>query len=123
MIDFKSLRIKAGLTQSQMADTLGIKQPAYSKLENGGWNASSDTEARYLEYISEKLPNIDVNEFKRPAGVSVNNIRSRLRDVKVSSIDERTIDLMNVQSKQMAELIDIIKKQQDLILSLSKNAL
>lgn len=33
---FKELRLKQGLTQAEMATKLGMKQPAWARLENGG---------------------------------------------------------------------------------------
>lgn len=33
---FKEVRLTNGLTQTEMADKLGMKQPAWARLENGG---------------------------------------------------------------------------------------
>lgn len=33
---FKEVRLMHGLTQTEMADKLGMKQPAWARLENGG---------------------------------------------------------------------------------------
>lgn len=33
---FKEIRLKHGLTQTEMAEKLGMKQPAWARLENGG---------------------------------------------------------------------------------------
>ena len=33
---FKEIRLKQGLTQTEMATKLGMKQPAWARLENGG---------------------------------------------------------------------------------------
>ena len=33
---FKEIRLKQGLTQAEMATKLGMKQPAWARLENGG---------------------------------------------------------------------------------------
>ena len=32
----KEIRLKNGLTQTEMANKLGMKQPAWARLENGG---------------------------------------------------------------------------------------
>ena len=33
---FKEIRLRQGLTQAEMATKLGMKQPAWARLENGG---------------------------------------------------------------------------------------
>lgn len=33
---FREIRLKYGLTQTEMANILGMKQPAWARLENGG---------------------------------------------------------------------------------------
>lgn len=33
---FREIRLANGLTQTEMADKLGMKQPAWARLENGG---------------------------------------------------------------------------------------
>lgn len=118
MINYKDLRRKVGLTQSHMADILGIGQAAYSRLENGGWLTSPETEARYIECIGAKLPNIDVNDFKVSSPVNIN--RRVKKNAKVAAMDDRAYEIIAQQSRQIAELIETVKRQNELINVLSQ---
>ncbi|MFQ1046937.1 helix-turn-helix domain-containing protein [Avibacterium paragallinarum] len=51
----KSLRQKAGLTVSQVAERMGVSQPAVSKLEKNASRASMMTLLRYAQACGSEL--------------------------------------------------------------------
>jgi len=48
-------RQKAGLTQAQVAERMGVKQPVLAKIEGGRLNVSIDTLKRYAHATGCKL--------------------------------------------------------------------
>jgi uncharacterized protein len=50
-IDLRELRLRHGLTQAQVAERAGVKQPEVSAIENGGSRATTDGRARILAAI------------------------------------------------------------------------
>jgi len=48
-------RQKAGLTQAQVAERMGVKQPVVAKLEGGKSNVSFDTLKRYAKATGTKV--------------------------------------------------------------------
>lgn len=58
-----ALRVRAGLTQQQLADACEIARPRVAEIESGRFNPTVDT----LQAIADSL-NVDVEKlFKKPA--------------------------------------------------------
>lgn len=53
--DLRELRIAAGLTQSQLADRLGLKQNTVSQYEKGNRKVDADTLAAWVEACGARL--------------------------------------------------------------------
>ena len=119
MIDLKKIRDRLGATQIEMARVLGIGQAAYSKLENGGWEVSPDTERRYISNIIEAYPQFAEGNLPQ-AAVAFQGSRNKVTDVKVSAVDDKMLDLLREQGKQISALIQTVREQNEIILSLSK---
>lgn len=55
MIRLKELRIKAGYTQAETAQLLGISQPAYANYERGARQADYDTLSKLAEIFNSSV--------------------------------------------------------------------
>lgn len=67
---FKEIRLMHGLTQTEMAEKLGMKQPAWARLENGG---VPDPRSSTIVALCEKF-NVDANWLLGLEGIQNDNI-------------------------------------------------
>jgi transcriptional regulator with XRE-family HTH domain len=71
----RDARRRAGLTQAQLAERLGVSQVAVARLEKAGANPTVDTLARALWATGSRL---ELSAGERAAGVDESLVRQQL---------------------------------------------
>lgn len=92
----KELRLKANLTQKQIADKLGISQQAYARWETGNHKPTLDT----LEKLSHFF-NVPIEELISDKPLSIE---------KILSADTITYKNENLSDDELANLKQLIQK-------------
>ncbi len=56
----KQVRISLGHTQEAVASAVGIKQPFYSRIENGEGTPSPETAAKIARYFGHRISELQI---------------------------------------------------------------
>jgi transcriptional regulator with XRE-family HTH domain len=72
----RAARTRAGLTQSALAERLGMSQPAVARLERPGSNPTVETLARVLAAADHQL---ELDSRHQPIGLDQGQLESHLR--------------------------------------------
>ena len=112
----KKLRELRNLTQDYMAEQLGIKQPAYSKIETDTGKIDVEKLEIIAQALQMTLPDLlafdEKNVFNNNGG-SYNNINSgtnNFTNEKERELYERVIASKDAELKAKTDLIEHLKK-------------
>ncbi|MCS5667223.1 MAG: helix-turn-helix transcriptional regulator, partial [Dehalococcoidia bacterium] len=67
--NLKQIRSKVGLTQGELASRAGISRQAYSTLESGNANPSTEVSLRLAEALNERIESLFFLTEQPPASV------------------------------------------------------
>ena len=99
MLNLKSARLAKGLNQQDVANYLGISQPAYANYERGARQADYETLKKLSDYFGVSVDYLLGKEEKTPT------IDEQMNDIEFALYGE----VKDLTDEQKQEILDFVK--------------